>query len=158
MIGDITVITSLEELLSVAALADVAQGINHGEDGAFARDDFIGVEDSAGGGEGEGTKVLVGDPDVDSKLQVPFFTHGVSAMDQPRVWGAVFEDIAPEEGFEPLGLHGETAAVELGKDCVALPAGQGVEVDEKSDKTTRADCFHFTRLRVKRPHVMVNMK
>jgi len=49
VIGDITVIAGLEELLPIAAFADVARGVNHRKNGAFARDDFIGVEDGAGG-------------------------------------------------------------------------------------------------------------
>ncbi len=159
VVRDITVVTGFEELLPIPALADVAGRINHSKDGAFAWNDFIWVQDDAVcGGEGENTKIFIGDPDVDSELQMSFLTHGVSAVDEPWVRSAVCEDIAPEEGFEPLGLYGEAATFQLGEDGVALTAGQSVEIDKESDKTTRAHCFHLTRLFVIRSHVMMNIE
>jgi len=159
VVGDIAVVTGFEELLPISALADVAGRVNHSKDGALSWNDFIVVEDDAVcGGKCESTQVFIGDPDVDSELQMSFLTHGISAVDEPWVRSAVWEDIAPKEGFEPFGLYGETATFQLREDGVALTARQSVEIDKESDETTRAHCFHLTRLFVIRSHVMMNIK
>lgn len=105
VVGDVAMVTALEEVAAVPPFTDRAGFINHRKNGATPRHNFAGVESHSRIRQGQGLQALVHDPDIDAKFEQSFLPHGIGAMEEAGVWLAVLQDIAPEEGLETLRLH-----------------------------------------------------